>query len=59
MNTLEINEQKDTRSAEAIEISGSKAVLEALLQENVDTVFGYPEEQLCLFMMLYTIIPKN
>ncbi len=42
MSTLEIKEDKDTETQKGIEISGSKAVLEALLQENVDTVFGYP-----------------
>ena len=43
MNTLEIT--KDTTPQESqpsTKISGSQAVLEALLAEGVDTVFGYP-----------------
>ncbi len=46
MSTLEIT--KDTphnklqEKAKTTQISGSQAVLEALLAENVDTVFGYP-----------------
>src|SRR5690606_36254986 len=43
MSTLETTEKKDLAStAEADQISGSQAVLEALIHENVDTVFGYP-----------------
>lgn len=42
MSTLEVKENKDAEQQKAVEISGSKAVLEALLQENVNTVFGYP-----------------
>lgn len=43
MSTLETTEKKDLAStAKAIQISGSQAVLEALIHENVDTVFGYP-----------------
>ncbi len=46
MNTLEIT--KDTphnelqEKAKTTQISGSQAVLEALLAEGVDTIFGYP-----------------
>ncbi|KFC22436.1 acetolactate synthase catalytic subunit [Chryseobacterium sp. FH1] len=35
-------ENTELEQQKAVEISGSKAVLEALLQENVHTVFGYP-----------------
>lgn len=43
MSTLETTEKKDlTSTAAAVQISGSQAVLEALIHENVDTVFGYP-----------------
>ncbi len=44
MSTLEKTEHKEcTKHAEPIkQLSGSQAVLEALLCEGVDTVFGYP-----------------
>lgn len=46
MNTLEIkkNTAPDTiaESIETTQLSGSQAVLEALLEEGVDTIFGYP-----------------
>lgn len=46
MSTLEIikdtPQDKLQEKAKATQLSGSKAVLEALLAENVDTVFGYP-----------------
>lgn len=43
MNTLETTETKDAKTTAATtQISGSKAVLEALIHEGVDTVFGYP-----------------
>ena len=41
METLERKEKKTT-SAPATPLSGSKAVLEALIAEEVDTIFGYP-----------------
>lgn len=41
-NTISQTENKNTEQQKTVEISGSKAVLEALLQENVHTVFGYP-----------------
>src|SRR3546814_17837831 len=46
MNTLEITKD-DTQSnlkgnTETTQLSGSQAVLEALLAEGVDTIFGYP-----------------
>ena len=41
METLEITEQKGAAQATQ-NISGSQAVLEALIAENVDTIFGYP-----------------
>ncbi|MBS1512917.1 MAG: biosynthetic-type acetolactate synthase large subunit [Bacteroidetes bacterium] len=41
MQTLEILEEK-TAAAKTAPINGSQAVLEALLHEGVDTVFGYP-----------------
>lgn len=46
MNTLEITKNsphgKQEATAATTQISGSQAVLEALLAEEVDTVFGYP-----------------
>jgi len=42
MNTLEITKDTPKERAETIQISGSQAVLEALLAEDVDTIFGYP-----------------
>ena len=43
MNTVEEPEKKIARSAKTIEsISGSEAVLKALIAENVKTIFGYP-----------------
>lgn len=41
-NTISQVENKKSEPRKTVEISGSKAVLEALLQENVHTVFGYP-----------------
>ncbi|GGG75679.1 acetolactate synthase [Parapedobacter pyrenivorans] len=38
MNTLEITKEPETTT----QLSGSQAVLEALLAEGVDTIFGYP-----------------
>ena len=42
MNTLEITKDTPKTPAETIQLSGSQAVLEALLGEGVDTIFGYP-----------------
>lgn len=46
MNTLETNKESTMATAEqtavATQLTGSQAVLEALLAENVDTIFGYP-----------------
>ena len=42
MSTLEVKENTELEQPKPVEISGSKAVLEALLQENVETIFGYP-----------------
>lgn len=46
MNTLETNKAATIETAEKTtvptQLSGSQAVLEALLAENIDTVFGYP-----------------
>ncbi len=42
MNLMETKEKRETSSAIIQEISGAKAVLEALLAEGVTTVFGYP-----------------
>jgi acetolactate synthase-1/2/3 large subunit len=43
MRTLEKTETKKTQTIAAnTQISGSQAVLEALIHEGVDTVFGYP-----------------
>ncbi|MDP9954836.1 acetolactate synthase-1/2/3 large subunit [Epilithonimonas hungarica] len=41
-NTISQIKKAETEQPKPVEISGSKAVLEALLQENVHTVFGYP-----------------
>ncbi|MPS64860.1 MAG: acetolactate synthase large subunit, partial [Chryseobacterium sp.] len=41
-NTISQIENIELEQPKSVEISGSKAVLEALLQENVDTIFGYP-----------------
>ena len=41
-DTISKIENTESQPQKTIEISGSKAVLEALLQENVHTVFGYP-----------------
>ncbi|WP_042721846.1 biosynthetic-type acetolactate synthase large subunit [Flavobacterium sp. B17] len=41
-NTISQVENTELEQPKSVEISGSKAVLEALLHENVDTVFGYP-----------------
>ncbi len=41
MSTLE-KTQLEKETATTTQLSGSQAVLEALLQEGVDTVFGYP-----------------
>lgn len=42
MSTLEITKDTPKDRAEITQISGSQAVLEALLAEGVDTIFGYP-----------------
>lgn len=42
MNLMETKEKRETSSATIQEITGAKAVLEALLAEGVTTVFGYP-----------------
>jgi acetolactate synthase-1/2/3 large subunit len=43
MSTLEKTETKEAEATlTATQISGSQAVLEALIQEGVDTIFGYP-----------------
>lgn len=46
MNTLEItknnSQEKLTNRTETTQLSGSQAVLEALIAEGVDTIFGYP-----------------
>src|SRR5678810_337988 len=41
METLELEEKK-TVAKQITSISGSEAVLDALLNENVNTIFGYP-----------------
>ena len=41
-DTISKIENTESDSQKAIEIAGSKAVLEALLQEDVHTIFGYP-----------------
>ena len=43
MNTLELkgNKEPDVQKT-PVEISGSQAVLDAMISEGVDTIFGYP-----------------
>lgn len=41
METLELKQQQ-TETSKAVSISGSEAVLEALIAEGVTTLFGYP-----------------
>ena len=43
MNTLELkgNKEPDEQKS-SLEISGSQAVLDAMISEGVDTIFGYP-----------------
>lgn len=42
MSTLEKTEKEQTAPATTQQLSGSQAVLEALIHEGVDTIFGYP-----------------
>ncbi|MBS1935731.1 MAG: acetolactate synthase large subunit, partial [Bacteroidetes bacterium] len=43
MSTVELTAEKAKASAKKLEnISGSEAVLKALIAEKVDTIFGYP-----------------
>lgn len=43
METLDLTKEKKASAPnESVSLSGSQAVLEALIAENVDTVFGYP-----------------
>ena len=43
MDTIDLTKEKVAEAAkETISLSGSQAVLEALIAEDVDTVFGYP-----------------
>ncbi|MET0392424.1 MAG: biosynthetic-type acetolactate synthase large subunit [Chitinophagaceae bacterium] len=43
METLTVKKEKTAKAkSETMQVSGSVAVLEALLAENVDTIFGYP-----------------
>lgn len=43
MSTLEKTDRKENQTTEATaQLTGSQAVLEALIHEGVDTVFGYP-----------------
>jgi len=42
MQTLEIKKEKTVSKKEPILYSGSQAILEALIAENVETIFGYP-----------------
>jgi hypothetical protein len=45
-----------TTPANGTSVSGSVEVLEALVSENVDIIFGYPGGAIMLSMMPYTII---
>lgn len=43
MNTLELKGNKEPDEQKTpVEISGSQAVLDAMISEGVDTIFGYP-----------------
>lgn len=42
MNTLELKDSKEEKDQPDKQLSGSRAVMEALLAEGVQTVFGYP-----------------
>src|SRR6187431_1706836 len=43
MEALDLTKEKAAEAAkESISLSGSQAVLEAMIAENVDTIFGYP-----------------
>lgn len=42
MNTLELKDSKEEKDQPDKQLSGSRAVMEALLAEGVKTVFGYP-----------------
>lgn len=42
MNSVQLKEKEETQSKTTQQISGSKAVMEALVAEGVTTVFGYP-----------------
>src|SRR2546425_691306 len=43
MSTLELTKEKNTETAkQPVSISGSQAVLQAFLEEGVETIFGYP-----------------
>ena len=60
METTQIQDktiQTDSKNLfkEGDTISGSQALLDALVAEGVHTILVIPEEQLCRFMMHYTI----
>jgi acetolactate synthase-1/2/3 large subunit len=58
METLTIQKEA-TRIKKPVEISGSKAVIEALLAEKVDTIFGYPGGAIMpIYDALYDYINK-
>jgi len=42
MQTLELKKETTTTTATTTQLSGSEAVLKALIAEKVDTIFGYP-----------------
>ncbi len=42
MNTQELKEYKEPEQNTPVEISGSQAVLDAMISEGIDTIFGYP-----------------
>jgi acetolactate synthase-1/2/3 large subunit len=44
MNTLEINDKKEKElvAVATEELSGSQILLKGLIEEGVDTIFGYP-----------------
>ena len=44
---------------EKTKISGAEALMRSLENEGVKTLFGYPGEQSCLYMMRYMTIKKH
>lgn len=58
-DTIQQNEAKAETSKTLFKGTGSQVLLNGLIEEGVTTIFGYPGEQSCLFMMLFMIMPIN